>query len=202
MEKTTQSKLTFWYSKPAMAVYALLTLAIALFALLCGPALLRQSEQPSRTHQEPESANREIVLVGKTVDDLRLRNGVHPLRYEQQSADLNRFSGIYGFTLASFLERNMRSRKGRLLHEITLQKTNEYRSAIEIHRTLEGKVMIVGFVDEATVVRVIDTSKAVGTLYLYHEPMREGQIPVAIPASRITSWDYRAPHEFSEIEMD
>ena len=144
----------------------------------------------------------ERVLVAQTVDDLRSKNNVRPLRYEEQSADLNRFSGIYGFTLASFFETNMRRRK-ELLYVITLQNESErYRGTIEVHKTAEGRVMIVGYVDEGTVARVVDTSRAVGTVYLYHKPLRDSQVPIAIPASRIINWDYRTPHEFSEIEID
>ena len=145
----------------------------------------------------------ERVLVAQTVGELRSKNDVRPLRYEEQSADLSRFSGIYGFTLASFFEDNMRSRRKELLYKITLQNEPErYRTVIEVHKTDDGRVMIVGYVDEGTVARVVDTSKAVGVVYLHHKPRREGQVPIAIPASRIIDWDYRTPHEFSEIEID
>ena len=145
----------------------------------------------------------ERVLVAQTVDELRSKNNVRPLRYEEQSAELSRFSGIYGFTLASFFEYNMRLYDNELLDNITLQNESErYRGTIEVHKTAEGRVMIVGYVDEGTVARVVDTSKAVGTVYLYHKPLRESQVPIAIPASRIIDWDYRTPHKFSEIEID
>ena len=148
------------------------------------------------------SPKRERVLVAQTVSELRSKNDVRPLRYEEQSADLSRLSGIYGFTLASFFEDNMRSRWKELLH-ITLQNEPErYKGVIEVHKTAEGRVMIVGYVDEGTVARVVDTSRAVGSFFLHHKPRRESQIPIAIPASRIIDWDYRAPHEFSEIEID
>ena len=116
--------------------------------------------------------------------------------------DLSRLSGIYGFTIASFFERNTRFSR-ELLHEITLQNEQErYRGVIEIHKTDNGKVMIVGYVDQGSIARAVDASKSVGSLYVYHKPVREGQVPIAIPASRVINWDYRAPHEFSEIEMD
>ena len=124
----------------------------------------------------------ERVLVAQTVDDLRSKNNVRPLRYEEQSAYLSRFSGIYGFTKAWFFEDNMRDER-ELLFGITLQNDSErYRGVIEVHKTTEGRVMIVGYVDEGTVARVVDTSRAVGTVYLYHKPLRESQVPIAIPA--------------------
>ena len=138
------------------------------------------------------------------MDDLRSANDVRPLRYEEQRQwTLRRLSGIYGFTQALFFEKNIRGVRKELLYAITLQNEPErYRGVIEIHKTDKGKVMVVGYVDEGSVARVVDTSKSVGSLYLYHKPIREGQVPIAIPASRIIDWDYRAPHEFSEIEMD
>ena len=152
---------------------------------------------------ELSPSERERVLIAQSVGELRSKNDVRPLRYEEQSADLRRLSGIYGFTLASFFENNLRVRRKAMLNTITLQnEPGRYRGAIEVHKTAEGRVMIVGYVDEGTVARVADISKPVGLLYLYHEPQREGQVPIAIPASRIIDWDYRAPHEFSEVEVD
>ena len=148
------------------------------------------------------SPERERVLVAQTVSELRSKNDVRPLRYEEQSADLSRLSGIYGFTAASFFESNMRLH-GELLYTITLQNEPErYKGVIEVHKTTKGRVMIVGYVDEGTAARVVDTSRAVGSVFLHHKPRNESQIPIAIPASRIREWDYRAPHEFSEIEID
>ena len=148
------------------------------------------------------SPERERVLVAQTVSELRSKNDVRPLRYEEQSAHLSRLSGIYGFTLASFFEDNMRSRWKELL-DITLQNEPErYRGVIEVHKTAEGSVMIVGYVDEGTVARVVDTSRAVSSVFLHHKPRSESKIPIAIPASRIIDWDYRTPHEFSEVKID
>ena len=73
---------------------------------------------------------------------------------------------------------------------------------VEIHKTVEGKVSVVGFVEEGSVARLLDESRAVGSVYFYHEPVREDLVPVAIPASRVVAWDYREPHEFSEITID
>ena len=86
---------------------------------------------------------------------------------------------------------------------ITLQNDPEgWRGVVEIHKTVEGRVSVVGFVEEGSVARLLDESKAVGKVYFYHEAVREGLVPVAIPASRVVAWDYREPHEFSEIVID
>ena len=187
-----------------MAVYALIGIVITALAWLFDDGLLQNSEQESTIQHaiEAEPPEREGVVVGKTVDDLRSAYDVRPLRYEEQSMEISRLNGIYGVALARVLESNM-SLDDELLDGITLQgELERYRGAVEIHKNIEGKVRIVGYVDEGSVARVVGTSKAVGSLYLYHQPIREGQVPISIPASRIIGWDYRSPHEFSEIGMD
>ena len=165
-------------------------------------------EIPPQPGPEPtaklEPTEREHVTFGETVSELRSMNGLRPLRYEEQSADLARLSGIYGFALALFLELNLGRSEGEWRYDISLQnEPDRYgEGVIEVHKTLEGKVLIVGYVDEATVARVVDRSKPVGAVIVYHDPVREGLVPVAIPASRVVGWDYRAPHGFSEVELN
>ena len=147
-------------------------------------------------------AERERVLLGDSVADLRTSNRVRALMYEEQSVDLSRLSGIWGVTKAEFFEKNLR--RGReLLHNITLQnEPQRYSAVVEVHKAVDGKVSVVGFVKEGTVGRLVDAIKPVGRVYFYHEPDRDGLALVAIPASRIVGWDYRSPHEFSEIVVD
>ena len=187
----------------------LVSIVIAFLALLFGTGILRTSGQELELQrveetnlQENESVVRESIDTGKTVDDLRSAYGVRPLRYEEQSMNISRLNGVYGVALAQVLERNM-SYGDELLDGITLQgELERYRGVVEIHKNAKGKVRIVGYVDEGSAARVVDTSKSVGSLYLYHKPVREGQIPIAIPVSRVIGWDYRGPHEFSEIEIN
>ena len=99
-----------------MAAYVLFGLLIAILELF-GIGLLRNSgEEPAtqlvvetrsqeresetvrttsqKTAPEPvaevESSIRDRVIVGETVDELRLVNDVRPLMYEEQSVDLSR----------------------------------------------------------------------------------------------------------------
>ena len=147
-------------------------------------------------------AERKRVVLGENVDDLRASNDVRALRYEEQSVDLSRLSGVWGVTQSSFFEDNMRRGKV-LLHNITLQSEPErYGAVVEVHKAVDGKVSVVGFVEEGTVSRLLDAINTVGNVYFYHKSVRKGLVPVAIPASRIVGWDYRAPHEFSEIVID
>ena len=99
-------------------------------------------------------------------------------------------------------EKNLATNR-ELLRAATPQKERAFwQGVVEIHKTDNGKVMIVGYVDQGTAARLSEISRPVGILYLYHEPERENQVLVGIPASRIIDWDYRQPHEFSEIEID
>ena len=182
-----------WYGKKAMALYAVIGLVFMALQLRDGNGLSGGSGRES---------NKERVLVGETVADLRSMNYVRALRYEEQTTALSRLTGIWGVGLARVVERN--SRTGYALMEgITLQNDPEgWRGVVEIHKTVEGRVSVVGFVEEGSVARLLDESKAVGKVYFYHEAVREGLVPVAIPASRVVAWDYREPHEFSEIVID
>ena len=205
MAGAKKSKKPLWRSKKAMAVYALIGIVLTSLGILFSTGLF----QDIRKNSEIDAANeasvevKKLVFVGKTIHHLRNKNDVRALQYEEQAANLRRLRGIYGFTLARFFEKNIRVSGKPLLYAITLQnEPDRYRGVIEIHKTNSGEVMIVGYVDQGSVAKLVDISKPVGTLYLYHKSVRDGQVPVAIPASRIIDWDYRAPHEFSEIEMD
>ena len=174
-----------WYEKKATALYALIGLAIGLIGL----AMMDSTTELAA----------ERVLIGESVADLRSMNGVRALRYEEQTIALSRFSGIWGVGLARVIESNTRAGDA-LMDGVTLQNDPErWRGVVEIHKTVEGKVSVVGFVEEGSVARLLDESRAVGSVYFYHEPVREDLVPVAIPASRVVAWDYREPHEFSEI---
>ena len=187
-----------WYEKKATALYALIGLAIGLIGLaMMGWQSRNGSGQDSTTELAAER-----VLIGESVADLRSMNGVRALRYEEQTIALSRFSGIWGVGMARVIERNTRAGDA-LMDGVTLQNDPEgWRGVVEIHKTVEGKVSVVGFVEEGSVARLLDESRAVGSVYFYHEPVREDLVPVAIPASRVVAWDYREPHEFSEIMID
>ena len=177
-----------WHGRRATATYALAGLALSLAALLFG---------------WDQDSGREPVLVRATAEELRSVNGVRPLMHEEQSVSIDRVGGIYAVTLASFLEKNSRFPLTGLLYRVTLQRDmDRYRSAVEVHKTNDGRVMIVGYVDQGTAARLMDAAAPAGSIFLYHKSGREGQIAVAIPAGRIVDWDYRSPHEFSEIKVD
>ena len=200
-----------WYGKKAMAVYAMVGLAIAATSIAIAPRqspngndLLNQNGQDSTAVHAVDTSDppKERVLVGETVAELRLNGDVRALRYEEQTMPLSKASGVWGVGLARVIESNT-SAGDTLMDGVTLQNDPErWRGVVEIHKTVEGKVRVVGFVEKGSVARLLDESRAVGRVYLYHKPVREGLVPVAIPASRVVSWDYREPHEFSEIVID
>ena len=177
-------------------MYTLVALAVGLATLLLGggPTLLLDRDQDT---------GREPVLVRATAEELRSANSVRPLMHEEQSVSIDRVRGVYPVTLASFFEENMRLPLVGLLYKVTSQgDMDRYRSAVEVHKTDDGRVLIVEYVDRGTAARLTDAGGPVGGLFLYHKPQHEDQIAVAIPASRIVDWDHRVPHEFSEIEVE
>lgn len=201
-----------WYGKKAIALYAVIGLMIAVWQFWNGNEALNEPGQDSTgqlardtTVSEPEGKTislKERVLVGETVTDLRSTNNVRDLSYEEQTIGLSRLSGIWGVGLARVMERNARVGDP-LMEGVTLQNDPQrWRGVVEIHKTVEGIVSIVGFVEEGSVARLLDESRAVGSVYFYHEAVRAGLVPVAIPASRVAAWDYREPHEFSELVID
>ena len=205
-----KSPRTWWYGKKAIALYAVIGLAVMVMAwrLPIDNGFSRVSDQyfneESTAQIEAASAvaERERVLVGDTVAELRSMNNVRALRYEEQTMALNRLRGVWGVGMARVIEDN--SRVGdELLQGVTLQDDPEgWLGVVEIHKTVEGEVSVIGFVEEGSVVRLLDESREAGSVYFYHEAVREGLVPVAIPTSRIVAWDYREPHEFSEIVID
>ena len=193
-----------WYGKKAMALYAVIGLAIMVWQSRNGNDVSNMSGQNSTAELAADTSvpAKERVLIGESVADLRSMNGVRALRYEEQATDLSRFNGIYGVGIARVIEMNTRVGDA-LMDGVTLQNDPErWRGVVEIHKTVEGMVSVVGFVEEGSVARLLDESRAVGSVYFYHEAVREDLVPVAIPASRVVAWDYREPHEFSEIVID
>lgn len=188
-----------WYGRRAMAAYALAGLALALVALLLGVGAGPDETLPG----SDQDSGREPVLVRTTAEELRSVNGLRPLMHEEQSASIDRVAGIYGVALARVLDRNTRLPIFGLLSGVTLQRdVGKWRGAVEVHKTDDGRVMIVGYVDQGAAARLMGATGSVGRLFLYHERAREGQMAVAIPAARIVDWDYRSPHEFSEIKVE
>ncbi|MYF58966.1 MAG: hypothetical protein F4222_07855 [Gammaproteobacteria bacterium] len=207
-----------WHGKKAMALYAVIGLVIAMLSLVMVWQWRNGNEKPNESMQgsagqlapevsDPESAHMtfpfgEPVLVAETVTDLRSLNNVRALRYEEQTMAVTRLSGVWGVGLARVLEGNSRSGDS-LMDGVTLQNDPEgWRGVVEIHKTVEGIVSIVGFVEQGSAAKLLDESRPVGNIYFYHEAVRQGLVPVAIPVSRVVTWDYREPHEFSEIVID
>ena len=185
-----------WYGRKAMAVYALAGLAFA------GATLLLGGGRPT-SDDEDQNSGRQPVLVRTTAKELRSVNGVRPLMHEEQSASIDRVAGIYGVALARVLDRNTRFPLSGLLSGVTLQRDiDRWRGAVEVHKTDDGRVMIVGYVDQGAAARLMGATGSVGSLFLYHKPERGDQMAVAIPAARIVDWNYRSPHEFSEIKVE
>ena len=188
-----------WYGRKAMAVYALAGLALAGATLLLGGG-------PPTSDDEDQNSGPQPVLVRTTAKELRSVNGVRPLMHEEQSASIDRVAGIYGVALARVLASNTRFPLfplSDLLSGVTLQSDiDRWRGAVEVHKTDDGRVMIVGYVDHGVAARLMGTTGSVGSLFLYHKPERRDQMAVAIPAARIVDWDYRSPHDFSEIKVE
>lgn len=184
-------KKLFWHGRKAMAAYTLTGLVVGVVGLLL--VLLDRNQD----------SDREAVIVRATAEELREVNDVRPLVHEEQAISIDRVAGVHAVALARVLESNARHPLMGLLNGVTLQRDiKHWRGAVEVHKTDEGRVMIVGYVDSGTVARLGDTSRPVGNLFLHHEAEREGQFAVAIPVSRIADWDYRDLNEFSEIEVD
>ena len=159
-----------WYGKKAMAVYAMVGLAIAATSIAIAPRqspngndLLNQNGQDSTAVHAVDTSDppKERVLVGETVAELRLNGDVRALRYEEQTMPLSKASGVWGVGLARVIESNT-SAGDTLMDGVTLQNDPErWRGVVEIHKTVEGKVRVVGFVEKGSVARLLDESRAV-----------------------------------------
>ncbi len=120
---------------------------------------------------------------------LRARHQVRALTDEEEGASVQRLpAGVYGFT----------STPG--LHDGPLFKLPKYHT-FEVHRLLDGEVVLIGFVSPETIAALESGSDDV-PVYLFPDPVEQAPHVVTIPLSRIARIKEHSTREEGALRLE
>ena len=140
---------------------------------------------------------------GETIEKLRQRNAVRALRATEEDAMLSTLpNGVYGYAGAGFVglyvERDS-------FDELKLRKSDRGTHYVEVHKSSKGEVFVIVYATEGDVTGLVDpTRNEAKEMFVLYRPDSEYEHLVAIPASRLLSWDDRSGDElgyFAKIRV-
>ena len=143
---------------------------------------------------------KEPILIGYSREEIRKRNNVRRMSELEQGQDLSRANGVYGFARSPSLYSALVNPDNHQL--ISLYRDATYAWVIELHKSLEGDIMILVNVDEGDAARLGQLETDVGEIFGFFESNDKHSVLVAIPLSRVHKWQPRVGTEFAVINID
>ena len=126
-----------------------------------------------------------------SIEGLRTKHNVRKLdNLEDQKKLIDLPNDVFGYIDGSILSSFRISSIG---NYVSLYQAADYRnSGIEIHKTIDGFVTIVGFVSSQVKYQLLDTTRNnVVDIMLFIQPYRDFNALASIPVSRVSSMHYR-----------
>jgi hypothetical protein len=152
------------------------------------------SDSPRVTRSEPPVGLAEpqpVILTGaESLDALRRLQGVRALRDLENDLNLRRLpAGVYGFTVPWIINTDPTAVVGGTgVDRISLEQSSMGTLVMEIHKTANGEIYVVGYLSEADLVRLQDPSRREDAeVTFFFMPYQEFNQLVAIPISRIVN---------------
>ena len=139
-----------------------------------------------------ESPNpmKEPILIGRTVEEVRTVNGVRPMMELEEGDRLSEVrNGVYGYMSGISLGRILTDSAG---PSPSISRELSSWGTVEIHKTRQGQVMLLVYVDESSAVRLTEMTEKVGTVFVFFQPDEKRPEMVVIPVSRIVEWEHRS----------
>ena len=142
----------------------------------------------------------EGVGLGYSVDELREATEVREMMQLEQGQELSSLRGVYGFVHYLSLSGSFGPNA-----EIDFSVNREQdRKGVEVHKTTEGDVMLLMYVDESTAARLGSAHGEVGSIFGFFRPGDGHAVLAGLPVRRILDWEHRAGGKdgFAEIQID
>lgn len=131
---------------------------------------------------------------GTSLEKLRDRNAVRTLRATEEDAMLSTLpNGVYGYVGDSLVRIHLELDR---VDEMKLMKSKKSSSYVEIHKTALGDILVIVYATEGDVTRLEDpTRKEAMEMFVLYRSDGEYKHLVAIPTSRLLTWDDRNGEE-------
>lgn len=140
-----------------------------------------------------------------SLEELRKKNGVRELRPLENDLNLSRLpNGIYGFTVPWIINTDSTGVVGGTgLSRISLHRTGGGTAVMEMHKSEQGQVYIIGFVTQDQLIRMQDPSRRASLgITLFFHPYQNFDELVAVPYERIISSDNRSVEGYYVNDID
>ena len=159
------------------------------------------TEVVSPAEESPHST-KEPILIGHTVGELRSINGVRPMMYLEEGEALSEVrGGVYGYALSGHVELVTPIWKREKLDIPLKREASSWR--VEVHKTAQGTMMLLVYVDEGSAVRLVEVTQEIGTVFVFFQPNEQRRELVAIPWSRIAKWEDRdSKPRFAKVSLN
>ena len=139
------------------------------------------------------------ILIGISVAEIREANAVRRMFESEHGQTLDRIGGVFGFVRSIALFRTIENPAAH--NRIFLNREPFFRSTIELHKTSEGRVTILMYVDEASAAR-LGRSEGMGEVLGYFTRGEGHPVLVAVPTSRVREWQHRVGAEFAAVDIN
>jgi len=134
------------------------------------------------------------IVTAPSVEQLRAKNGVRELLPLENGIGLTRLpNGVYGFTVPWIINSDPSGVVGGTGSDrISLDRTSGGTGVMEVQKSGQGEVYIVGYVSQERLVRMQDPSNTKDeSVPLFFAPYNEFKEPVAVPLRRVVSSNNR-----------
>jgi hypothetical protein len=144
-----------------------------------------QSPQESETSEYREENHKIALITAESIDELRQKNGVRQLLPLENDLRLSRLpNGVYGYTVPWQIEQ--------LKSDDKVSRECGGTSVVEVHKSVEGHIFLLGFVSQTDLIALQDPSRKTQTdIIVFFSKYSEFDKLVAIPVERIVFLDHR-----------
>ena len=178
----------------ALGLLASIITIVTFIATLIGPTRPPVVPPPLIVSTRPPDA----IVIGANRGSLRETHGVRGLSPLEENMRISQLpNGVFGFTMPLFLRVPSALRPA---GNTTLAREMDGVSNTEIHKTREGGIFVLVYVDEISLLQLqnperVDTLDIIAFL-MPHEPTDQLS---AIPLSRLKNWNARRSSEYGTL---
>ena len=143
----------------------------------------------------PREAESSKTTSQASLEELRRKNGVRELQALENDLNLSRLpNGVYGYTVPWIIDSDPTGVVGATgVSRIALLRRSGGTAVMEVHKSSQGMVYIIGFVSQDQLVRLQDPSrKSPLDITLFFSPYQSFDEVVALPVEQIVSSSNRS----------
>jgi len=186
----------------SLVIFGLAALALG---LMWNPAPKRNQEVvalPKRPSNQGPPQPLGSFVVGESTDEIRNLNGVRELQPLEDDLDIARLpNGVFGFIPPwSITTRRLGAGGDAGGERISLHKTNNGATLVELHKSSRGEIFVLAYVTEDILTRLQNpTREDPLDATLFFAPYKGNDRLIGIPTRRLVAWEERSPSEIGDI---